>query len=82
LALPLAGPPDALTSDFVNDPGKVQQWNSFVADVAYQPGDFDADDPEGAESVLCRFSALAFAPTSPHASPLGLKVNPKRAKKS
>jgi len=30
--------PDALTSDFANDPTKVQQWNSFVADVAYQPG--------------------------------------------
>lgn len=30
--------PDALTSDFANDPVKIQQWNSFVADVAYQPG--------------------------------------------
>lgn len=30
--------PDALTVDFANDPTKVQQWNSFVADVAFQPG--------------------------------------------
>jgi predicted nucleotidyltransferase component of viral defense system len=30
--------PDALTSDFANDPAKIQQWNSFVADVAFQPG--------------------------------------------
>jgi predicted nucleotidyltransferase component of viral defense system len=30
--------PDALTSEFATDPGKIQQWNSFVADVAYQPG--------------------------------------------
>jgi predicted nucleotidyltransferase component of viral defense system len=30
--------PDALTSEFAADPGKIQQWNSFVADVAYQPG--------------------------------------------
>jgi predicted nucleotidyltransferase component of viral defense system len=31
-------PPDALTSAFANDPPKVPQWNSFVADLAYQPG--------------------------------------------
>jgi predicted nucleotidyltransferase component of viral defense system len=30
--------PDALTPDFANDPAKVAQWNSFVADVAFQPG--------------------------------------------
>jgi len=30
--------PDALTADFANDPQKVQQWSSFVAEVAYQPG--------------------------------------------
>jgi predicted nucleotidyltransferase component of viral defense system len=30
--------PDALTADFANDPQKVQQWNSFVAEVANQPG--------------------------------------------
>jgi predicted nucleotidyltransferase component of viral defense system len=30
--------PDALTADFANDPTKIQQWNSFVADAAYQPG--------------------------------------------
>jgi hypothetical protein len=26
---------DALTVDFASDPAKVQQWNSFVEDVAY-----------------------------------------------
>jgi predicted nucleotidyltransferase component of viral defense system len=31
-------PPDALSAAFANDPAKVQQWKSFVADVAYQPG--------------------------------------------
>jgi len=30
--------PDALTSAFAEDPAKIQQWNSFVADVAFQPG--------------------------------------------
>jgi predicted nucleotidyltransferase component of viral defense system len=30
--------PDALTTSFANDRQKVQQWNSFIADVAYQPG--------------------------------------------
>jgi predicted nucleotidyltransferase component of viral defense system len=30
--------PDALTAEFAEDPQKVQQWDSFVADVAYQPG--------------------------------------------
>ena len=30
--------PDTLTADFANDPQKVQQWNSFVAEVANQPG--------------------------------------------
>ncbi len=31
-------PPDALTTAFSGDRAKLQQWNSFVADVAYQPG--------------------------------------------
>jgi len=31
--------PDALTPDFASDPMKVQQWNSFVEDVAYKPGE-------------------------------------------
>jgi len=30
--------PDALTPAFAADAGKVQQWNTFVADVAFQPG--------------------------------------------
>lgn len=30
--------PDALTAAFAEDATKVQQWNSFVADVAFQPG--------------------------------------------
>jgi predicted nucleotidyltransferase component of viral defense system len=36
--IPSQLPHDALTSAFAEDPAKVQQWNSFVADVAYQPG--------------------------------------------
>lgn len=31
-------PPDALTSRFADDPRKVQQWESFKVDLAYQPG--------------------------------------------
>jgi hypothetical protein len=31
-------PPDALTSAFADDPLKVQQWDSFKADLDYQPG--------------------------------------------
>lgn len=30
--------PDALTPAFATDAAKVQQWNAFVADVAFQPG--------------------------------------------
>jgi predicted nucleotidyltransferase component of viral defense system len=30
--------PDALTPAFADDQTKVQQWNAFVADVAFQPG--------------------------------------------
>ena len=36
-AIPSA-PPDALTPAFAKDPTKVQQWNSFVEDVAFRPG--------------------------------------------
>jgi predicted nucleotidyltransferase component of viral defense system len=31
-------PPDALTPVFAEDAAKIQQWNSFVDDVAFQPG--------------------------------------------
>jgi predicted nucleotidyltransferase component of viral defense system len=31
-------PPDALTTAFAEDPTKVAQWNSFIEDVAFQPG--------------------------------------------
>jgi predicted nucleotidyltransferase component of viral defense system len=31
-------PPDALTAAFAADPLKIQQWDSFVEDVAYKPG--------------------------------------------
>jgi predicted nucleotidyltransferase component of viral defense system len=31
-------PPDTLTPAFAEDPTKIQQWNSFVDDVAFQPG--------------------------------------------
>jgi len=30
--------PDALTSAFAEDPAKIRQWNSFAADVAFEPG--------------------------------------------
>jgi hypothetical protein len=30
--------PDGLTSAFVNDPTKQQQWNAFVEEVAVNPG--------------------------------------------
>jgi predicted nucleotidyltransferase component of viral defense system len=30
--------PDALTPAFATDPAKMQQWNSFVEDVAFRPG--------------------------------------------
>jgi predicted nucleotidyltransferase component of viral defense system len=30
--------PDALTTAFAEDPTKVAQWNSFIEDVAFQPG--------------------------------------------
>ncbi len=30
--------PDTLSPAFAEDPAKMQQWNSFVADVAFQPG--------------------------------------------
>jgi len=30
--------PDALTPAFATDAAKIQQWNAFVADVAFQPG--------------------------------------------
>lgn len=31
-------PPDALTAVFAQDPAKIQQWNSFVENVAFTPG--------------------------------------------
>jgi predicted nucleotidyltransferase component of viral defense system len=31
-------PPDALTPAFAEDPAKIHQWNSFVGEVAFQPG--------------------------------------------
>jgi hypothetical protein len=31
-------PPDALTPAFAEDAAKLQQWNSFVENVAFQPG--------------------------------------------
>lgn len=32
--------PDALTSTFASDAAKIQQWNAFVGDVAYNLGNF------------------------------------------
>jgi predicted nucleotidyltransferase component of viral defense system len=43
--------PDALTAGFTNDPLKIQQWNSFIAEVAHQPGTL-ADVIKGLASFL------------------------------
>lgn len=32
------GTPDALTGAFTGDPAKIQQWNAFIQDVAFEPG--------------------------------------------
>jgi predicted nucleotidyltransferase component of viral defense system len=50
--------PDALTTAFAEDPQKVQQWDSFVADVAYQPGTL-ADVVKGLSAFLMPQAAVA-----------------------
>ncbi|MCC6889567.1 MAG: nucleotidyl transferase AbiEii/AbiGii toxin family protein [Hyphomicrobiales bacterium] len=54
-------PPDALTSDFANAPDKVQQWNSFVSDVAFQPGTL-ANVVKDLAAFLMPHAAAARAP--------------------
>lgn len=48
--------PDALTPAFAADPAKIQQWNAFVPDVAFQPGSL--------QNVIADLSAFLM----PHAA--------------
>lgn len=52
--------PDALTPAFAEDPAKIQQWNSFVADVAFQPGSL-ADVVRDLAAFLMPHAAAARA---------------------
>jgi predicted nucleotidyltransferase component of viral defense system len=52
--------PDALTPAFAADDAKVQQWNAFVADVAFQPGTL-ADVVKDLVAFLMPHAALARA---------------------
>jgi predicted nucleotidyltransferase component of viral defense system len=52
--------PDALTTAFAEDPAKIQQWNSFVADVAFQPGSL-ADVVRDLAAFLMPHAAAARA---------------------
>jgi predicted nucleotidyltransferase component of viral defense system len=56
--------PDALTSAFAEDPAKIQQWNSFVADVAYQPGTLADVVRDLAAFLMPRAEAAAKLATS------------------
>lgn len=50
--------PDALTPAFAEDPAKIQQWNSFAEDVAFQPGSL-ADVVRDLSAFLMPFAAEA-----------------------
>jgi predicted nucleotidyltransferase component of viral defense system len=50
--------PDALSAGFANDAQKVQQWNSFIAEVAHQPGTL-ADVIKDLSSFLTLHAAQA-----------------------
>jgi predicted nucleotidyltransferase component of viral defense system len=52
--------PDVLTTAFAEDPAKIQQWNSFVADVAFQPGSL-ADVVRDLSAFLMPHAAAARA---------------------
>jgi predicted nucleotidyltransferase component of viral defense system len=52
--------PDALTTAFAEDLAKNQQWNSFVADVAFQPGSL-ADIVHDLAAFLMPHAAAARA---------------------
>jgi len=52
--------PDALTTSFAQDPAKIQQWNSFVTDVAFQPGTL-ADVIKDLAAFLMPYAAAARA---------------------
>jgi predicted nucleotidyltransferase component of viral defense system len=51
-------PPDALTPAFTQDPAKIQQWNSFVDDAAFQPGSL-AEVIRGLAAFLMPHAAAA-----------------------
>jgi predicted nucleotidyltransferase component of viral defense system len=52
--------PDALTAAFAEDTTKIQQWKSFVADVAFQPGTL-ADVVKAVAAFLMPYAAKARA---------------------
>jgi predicted nucleotidyltransferase component of viral defense system len=52
--------PDALTPAFGADPAKMQQWNSFVEDIAFQPGSL-ADVVRDLAAFLMPFATTARA---------------------
>ena len=53
-------PPDVLTPAFADDAAKVQQWNAFVADVAFRPGTL-ADVIKALAAFLMPHAAAARA---------------------
>jgi predicted nucleotidyltransferase component of viral defense system len=53
-------PPDALTPTFAADPAKIQQWNSFAEDVAFQPGSL-ADVVRDLAAFLMPYASKAQA---------------------
>ncbi|WP_158816048.1 nucleotidyl transferase AbiEii/AbiGii toxin family protein [Methylocapsa sp. S129] len=59
--------PDALTQSFAEDPAKVQQWNSFVRDVAFQTGPF-ADVIRDLAAFLMQQAAAARAIGGPEST--------------
>ncbi|MFL6799245.1 MAG: hypothetical protein ACJ8F3_17735 [Xanthobacteraceae bacterium] len=50
--------PDGLTPAFADDQIKVQQWNAFIADVAFQPGTL-AETTKDFASFLMSHAATA-----------------------
>jgi hypothetical protein len=52
--------PDALTPAFAADHAKIQQWNSFAEDVAFQPGSL-ADVVRDLAAFLMPFATQARA---------------------
>jgi predicted nucleotidyltransferase component of viral defense system len=59
-----SAPPDALTRAFAEDPAKIQQWNSFVEEVAFQPGSL-AEVVDDLAAFLMPHAAAARAVDAP-----------------